>query len=366
MKKVQQFIAKIQNKIRYAVTRKKQKKIFYSNNLHKSKNLIVFIVPQEIFISGGILSIFNIAKTSRLFAEIHHSEVILATYPGKQTYLKHNLFKNNEVIYDFNQIIKNTPNLEKLIIHIPEYLTLNLYNKLTKAAVKYLKSIPDFQINILNQNIEIMPDRKDFQSLFMLTKNITQTTAHHRYSNEETFKNYGVPMHLIPACIDLSPYKATEYHEKDNLIAYSPDENPHKDAVLTMLKDKLPDYQAIEINGMTFDQYMETITRAKYTISFGEGFDSYLCQPQYVGSVGIAIYNELFFPNREALLLGNVYEDFEEFINKFPTFVKECQKNPKLYSQTIENLKKYCESLYDTNDYQNRIKNFYLKKYDFS
>lgn len=359
------LLKKIKRKINNLKLRAKQNKLFKAAKLNKSKNFIVFIVPQEIFISGGILSIFNIAKTSRLFPEIHHSDVILTTFPSSSTYLKNNLFRNNEQIFNFLQIIDIAPQLENLIIHIPEYLTPNFYKKLSKSAIKKLKSVKNLQINILNQNIEIMPDKEAFKDLFKLTDNITQTTAHHKYSTEEVFNKYGLPLYLIPACIDLSPYAPSDYKEKENLIAYSPDNNPHREAVLAMLKEKLPDYKTIEIRNMSFDEYMNTITRAKYTISFGEGFDSYLIQPHYVGSIGSSVYNAHFFPDKNALSLPNIFKSYDELIEKFPELVRFHEQNQTDYNEIVEALKRYCSSLYNDQDYQNRIKKFYMKEYDF-
>lgn len=360
------FFNKIKQKLQINKIRKEQKKLFKSNQLHKSKNLIVFLLPPEVYISGGILSIFNIAKTSRLFKKDHNSEVILATFPFRTTYLKIDLFKNAETIYNFDQVANIAPQLDNLIIHIPEYLSKSFYRKLSKSAFKKLKMAKNLQINILNQNIEEMPDKEQFANLFKITNNITQTTAHHRYSTQDFFERYQIPLHLIPACVDISAYGATSYAEKENLIAYSCDNNQDKDRVLEMLKEKLPDYQTVEIKNMTFDQYMDTITKAKYTITFGEGFDAYLGQPQFVGSVGVAVYNETFFPSREILSLSNVFNSYNDLIEQFPNFVRKHEQNIQEYNMTIDKFLEYSNILYNEEDYQTRIKNFYLGKYDFT
>ena len=53
--------------------------------------------------------------------------------------------------------------------------------------------------------------------------------------------------------------------------------------------------------------YMDYIAKAMFVISFGEGFDGYFIQPCLVGSVGIAVYNERFFPDSSWKELDNVY-----------------------------------------------------------
>jgi len=54
--------------------------------LKQAKKIVLFLLPSEIFKSGGILSIFSLCKTSR--ALLPASQVVLATFPGKKTYAK--------------------------------------------------------------------------------------------------------------------------------------------------------------------------------------------------------------------------------------------------------------------------------------
>jgi hypothetical protein len=100
-------------KLRNFFTQIKKKKELNSHyKLLKSKhqqseNLIIFFIPHyNNEISGGILSIFSLAKESRRFKEIHNSEVVLATFPEKISPLYIKDFLNDEPVYNFIAIQK--------------------------------------------------------------------------------------------------------------------------------------------------------------------------------------------------------------------------------------------------------------------
>ena len=72
-----------------------------------------------------------------------------------------------------------------MILHIPEYYADDFYNDLTEKDIEFLKSIKKLHINIMNQNIELMPEPEKLKDLYKLTNNITQTIAHDRYATQE-------------------------------------------------------------------------------------------------------------------------------------------------------------------------------------
>ena len=118
--------------------------------MQQERRLIIFFIPPEKIINGGILSIFSICKESRRFKDIHGADVVLSTYPGHKSYEKNDLFENNEVIYSFDEIVKWGP-LEYLQLHIPEYASSEIYQAIKKYD-NYTKVIPHISINIMNQN----------------------------------------------------------------------------------------------------------------------------------------------------------------------------------------------------------------------
>lgn len=334
---------------------------FFLENREKwvaDKSLVVFCVPEKTAISGGILSIFNIAKTSRLFNE----NVVIATVPAKRTYARNLTFRNDEIVYRFVQFLDIADKLDSLIVHIPEYAVEMFYNNLTQKQRVKLAQVKNLQINIMNQNIDLMPDVSVVNKLREFTNNVTQTIGHHAYATQEICDKYQTPVTLVPAYIDLSTYKPTAWKDKENLIAYSNDENEYKEAVLAKIREELPEYKLIEINKMTFDEYMETITRAKFTITFGEGFDAYLCQPFYVGSIGVGVYNDRFFPSKDWLGLENVFESYQDLLDNFENFVKNAEMN---ITEINRHFLEYNDNLYSWDDYKKRIESFYKKNYSY-
>jgi hypothetical protein len=230
-----------------------------------------------------------------------------------------------------------------------------------------LARIRDLRINIMNQNIELMPDRSVFEALFKISKNITQTVAHHRYANNEICNKYGIPLSLIPAYLDLSRYYDDgKLMKKERIISYSNDDNPNKNIILNEIKTRLPSYKLIEINKMTFSEYVHTVSKSKYVISFGEGFDYYLLQSFQVGSVGFAVYNDVFFPDKKILEFKNIFPSYKDMLENFVSEVKMYDANDFYYKKTVSEFYDYLKNFYNEADYKKRIRNFYERKYDFS
>lgn len=335
-------------------------------NLNNAKKLILFLIPSpdECVINGGIMSIFSLCETSR---EINpDATCIISTFPNKKyTYAKNDKFLNNESIYRFSQIVDNAKNLEEMILHIPEYYADDFYNDLTERDIEYLKSIKNLHINIMNQNIELMPEPEKLRDLYKLTNNITQTLAHDRYATQEVCDKWQIPTHLFSVNIDLGKYKSYSFEEKEEIIVLSPDCNENKEKIVKKLEKELPDWKLITVNNMTFTEYMDLISRAFFTITFGEGMDGYFGQPQYVNSVGFAVYNDEFFPNNNWKNFENVYASYDEMYENIVADVKKYSQNKEKYEKIIKNFINENSKLYQISKFYDNLKRFYKKEYDF-
>lgn len=337
------------------------------STIKSTKAMILFLIPPQDKgkISGGLMSIFSLCETSR---KINGDTVcIISTYPNSQyTYAHNDYFLNNEDIYRFEQIVDNATNLEKLILHIPEYYVKDFYKNLQKKDIDFLKSIHHLHINILNQNIELMPEPSELSSLYKLSSNITQTIAHNRYATQEICDKYQIPTHLFSVHIDLSLYKAYTFEEKRKIIAISPDNNKHKAKILKKLAKELSDWQIVIIENITFAQYMDLISRAYFTITFGEGMDGYFIQPFYVNSIGFAVYNDTFFPNKQFKDLVNVYNSYDEMYQRIVDDIKYYSNNKKQYEHIIQKSINIITKIYRKSHFEDNLKRFYEKKYDFT
>jgi len=329
--------------------------------IKKSENLIIFFIPPTTEVIGGVMSIYSICEHSRKINSDY--SCVIATLPGKRTIAFNDNFKNNEKIYRFEQITHNATNAKHVIIHIPEYFSKIFYKNLDRYEKQFLKNIPDLQINILNQNTKNMPD--DISDLFKITDNITQTIAHNRYANQEYCNKFGIPLHYISVDINLKNYKKYSFEEKEKIILYSKDENLYKQNVLIKLKENFPNWQFIQIDNMTFSQYMDIVAKSYFIISFGEGMDGYFIQPAYVGTIGISVYNNNYFPDESWKTLKNVYVSYDEMINCICKDLHKAAKDEDLYYDIINKQRGMLDKIYNYDNFIENLTRFYNKDYDW-
>ena len=338
----------------------KEQNLYDLSELQAIKELIVCFIPNIKMMTGGIQSIYSICKYSREICP--QAECLIATIPGKYTYSHNPYFKNEEKIYRFEQIVKNAKNVEKLTLHIPEYYADKFYKALKKDEIKFLKGIKDLHINILNQNIELMPEPQKLKGLYKLTDNVTQTIGHHRYATQEVCDKWQMPAHFLSVHIDLSGYKSYPFEEKEKIIVLSPDKAPYRQAIVEKLQKELPDFKLVTVQNMTFSEYMDLIARAYFTITFGEGFDGYFNQPQTVGGLGMAVYDSAFFPDESWLELKNVYKSPADMENNIVNDIKELSANKELYYSLISKMKEKLSTLYGEDLFKRNLEKFYKKE----
>ena len=331
------------------------------SNIKNTKKLIVFFIPPKNDINGGIMSIFSICKYSREICP--DAQCVITTFPSKVTYERNTFFKNDEKIYRWEQIVNNAKNVKELIIHIPEYFSDKFSTALTNKDFKFLKQIENVQINILNQNIELMPEPEKIKGLYKITNNVTQTIAHDRYATQEVCDKWQIPTHFLSVHIDTSGYRSYAFEEKEKIIVLSPDEAPYKEAIVKKLKQELPDFKLITVENMPFDEYMYLIAKAYFTISFGEGFDGYFNQPQAVRGLGMAVYNSDFFPDESWLELKNVYKSPADMENNIVNDIKELSANKELYYSLINKMNEKLSTLYGEDLFKRNLEKFYKEEY---
>lgn len=333
------------------------------SNIKNTKKLIVFFIPPKNDINGGIMSIFSICKYSREICP--DAQCVITTFPSKVTYAHNTFFKNDEKIYRWEQIVNNAKNVKELIIHIPEYFSDKFSTALTNKDFKFLKQIENVQINILNQNIELMPEPEKIKGLYKITNNVTQTIAHDRYATQEVCDKWQIPTHFLSVHIDTSGYRSYAFEEKQKIIVLSPDEAPYKEAIVKKLKQELPDFKLITVENMPFDEYMDLIAKAYFTISFGEGFDGYFCQPHLVGSLSFTIYNDNFFPNDSWKILENVFTSQQSMEENLVCYMKKYLLDKELYYLLISKLKNQLNIIYGENLLKDNLKKFYQQRYTY-
>lgn len=332
----------------------------------ESENLTVVVIPEKNAMSGAIYSFFRLANyTRKVFHDDAEVLVMTRTYPTKETYVKQVHFNSDEEVFRFEQIAK-FKNVKNLTLHIPEYATKDFYKLINKKTKEYLSRIDNIHINILNQNINLMPEKEAFADLYKITSNITQTVAHLSYCTQKIADKYGLKTLYFNVPQEDFAFPERTFSEKKDLIIYSPDNNPKKESILKKLKEGLAGFEFLEIKHIRFEKFMKLASEAKYSISFGEGFDGYFHAPVLKGGLGLAVYNQEFFPTAEYKEHMNVFLNYEDMEENIVNVIIKLNSNEELYQGTqkiaYDNYIKYTPSFMH---FEEGLKRFINEDFDF-
>ena len=327
-----------------------------------SKKAVVFLVPPKDYVGGGLMSICSIARVTKDLEFMKDSAIILATMPSVKTVSKFTKFECGFNIYRFNMLPEYFKELDEIIIHIPELYIRDFMLNLSPMDILWLQKIKFSTINILNQNNQLMPRPEAFDFAKILVKNTTMTCAHKNYCNSNMRSSYDMSVHLFSAS-NLVEYKYRSYKEKENLLVYSNDKNPFKVEVINKIKQQLPQLKVKEINNMSYDQYREIISKAKWMITFGEGLDGYFVESARCGAIPFAAYNNIFFEDSFANL-PVVYNGYSTMLDHIVEDIKSLD-NEKEYEELNQKIIAIDKKQYDDDEYKKNIENYYLGKFTF-
>ena len=246
---------------------------------------------------------------------------MLATLPAQESFFSYPTFDCPLHVFRFYQLADWFENLQSLLIHVPELYLEFFLRGLREQDLQWMQQIPMLHFNILNQNIKLMPQPEVVRRLQILGGKGTQTVAHDAYCNQEMRDRYSVSLHRLRAHKH-SRYTLRGYSEKEQLLAYSPDDNPNKQKVLDLLTKEFPQLELREIRDLKYEEYLELISRAKWVITFGEGWDAYFVQPFLSGGISFAVYNKDFFLP-EQKIWPTVFESYEALLAALPKRMRE-------------------------------------------
>lgn len=352
------------------ITIKKKQDELIQLQYHANDNaLIVFLVPGADWntgrdqISGGVLSIASLYNETKKLFEVHNSETIMCTFPKDHLLLEHTNFTNDITVFRFSQLRGYFRDVKKMTIHIPELLAKYFIPSLTKQETGYLKNIEFLHINIMNQNINLMPDKTVIDSLKTFAHKITITTAHKKYCTAAYQLSYGVPLHFFSTFASPDKYDLIQFDQKQDLVIFSPDDDRKNAEVIGLLRKEYPQLKTQVIKGLKYEQYRELIKNSKWSITFGEGLDFYFIEPVFSGSVGFAIYNEEFF-TPDFSELKTIYKSYELLLQNIAGHINSLNNEP-VFSEYQRTQYQLCAKYYSYDTYKKNIKDFYSHNYTF-
>jgi len=353
---------------REAKVRRDQDKFLAERYPASARKLILFFLDSadlhtgKELVSGGLLSIHSIFEETLRLKEWHCAEALLCTVKGAYIFFEFSTFNSDRRVLRYEQLAKYFSAAEEIIAHVPEFIVEYFLGQLQQGRLKYLTS-RKLHINILNQNIRLMPSPEIVAQLRPYAGTLTQTTAHERYANVHKRNQYGIPLHHFSTFIAPERYTFRRYEEKKKRIAFSPDD-PEKNAiVIEKLRRELPEYEIVVIGGMTYEQFKEFISRTKFTFTFGEGLDGYYCETVLTGGICFAVFNEEFF-TPDFATLETVHKSFEALVDGCVEQIRNMDATERFAGPNRRQFELLTDH-YKFSTYQDNIRKFYLGEYTF-
>lgn len=236
---------------------------------------------------------------------------------------------------------------EHLLVHVPEILCRR-FLELIERRRHLLEDFGSVSINIMLQNIDHRPERSLVDKMKLFAE-VTITTAHERYSTEETSAFYDAPLFPVSTYVHPGLYRRTTWEEKSNLIAISPDSHPKRDEVIRLLRSRQPTLNIIIIQDMAYEDAKNVFRDAKWSLTFGEGLDSYFVEPTFSGGVAFAVYNDRYF-TEEFATLPTVYPSYDNLIENIVDDMDRLD-SPDVYAATNRMVFDVCSRLYQYDKY---------------
>lgn len=371
------FIKTVYRLFRYKAEWKKQFREFKIRKLQKasiriidpeSEQLILFFIPGADYftgkenISGGLISIVSLAQETTKIFEGEDTKILCSTYYGDHLIYKLTSFENETVILNPNLIESYFKHVKSLILHIPELFVEDFVLK--QLNNRWIGSIENVHVNIMNQNIQLMPGVDLFRNLSNRFSNCTITTAHKKYCTQDLCFEYNFPIHQLSVWISPENYSNIDYSKKENLILFSPDNHSLSEQVIDYLQIKNNSYKFQIISGLSYEAYKELISKAKFVVTTGEGLDAYFIETYFSGGVAFAVKNLNFF-DEKYLDLPCLFNEIEAIENQIEKLIVAFD-NPENYKALNLDVHNLLSQDYSHQTYQENLKKFYKKEYTYA
>jgi hypothetical protein len=331
----------------------------------KSEKVIIFFIPGAQMdtgkekISGGLISIISLMEETKRIYSNSEKIVLCSTFFNHRKLFKLSSFENSADVFCINIIQDYFQSINEITLHIPELFVGDFVKKNAKSP--WLKSISNVRLNILNQNIKLMPAIETLRQLRADYENLTITTAHRKYCTIEYQNKFEIPHHLLSVWISPDKYTKTDFKEKENLILLSPDNDEFNEEFIARMRDCSPNYRCVVIRNVTYEEYKRMITQAKFLVTSGEGLDAYFIETYFSGGVAFAFKNVDFFDDKYLhldCLIEDGFVNFDDVIKKILSFDRDDK-----YTHCNSQVNRILEMDYNYNQYKTNLLSFYRGKY---
>jgi hypothetical protein len=344
----------------YCKFRRLQNTLLRQNYSPLSKRLIVFLTLGYDVVKGGNLSISSIYRETIRMKRIHGAEVVMCTLPGDPRLLRYTKFDNQDYMYPLSSVLSYFQDLESLMIHVPEYSIDQFLEKSSEEDHCKMEAIPDVHVNIMIQNIRLLPGPEPIRKIAHVGK-VTCTTAHERYSTPEISTRLGIPLYKLSTYVSPQWYDRTQYSEKEDLVVVSHDPHPAKEAILRTIARTLPNTRIWVVKEITYEEYKKIVRRAKWAVTFGEGLDGYFLETVFSGGIAFATYNDDFF-TEDFRSLRTVYPSYEVMLRSICPDIKNLDSE-RSYVDYQRKQYALCRKYYNYDDYVANLVSFYDREY---
>ena len=349
--------------------RKKQNQLLKEHYRADQEKLIVFIVLGSDWatgmdkIAGGTISIVSLCEETAAIVDIHGAQTIMCTLNGEHLMLKHRMFNNETRVFRFEQLADFFSGTTSVLFHVPEFLSAGFMQSLNLKDKKWLEKMKEVHVNIMNQNIRLMPETAEVDKLKQRVNKLTITTAHQKYCTSYYRDHYGVPLHQFSVWISPEQYQYKQWRDKKNLVVVSPDQHPLKETIIRQLQS-MGTLEVQVIQNLTYTEYKNLIADAKWSLTFGEGLDGYFIEPVFSGAVSFAVYNEDFF-TKDFEQLETVYASASKLQSQISIAIKALD-HEHVFSAYQQQQFDLCARYYSMEQYRKNIAAFYKNEFTFA
>lgn len=258
-------------------------------NFHQKDVVLFFMHPYEDFKAGGILSLyFLLEKSVNILPGAVILPVTIARFPK---YTKAGWFNNNFDIYNLKHL-DGLLKSKRIIVHVPECFFEFFIKQIEEY--KLFDLAKNLKVNILNQNQLYMPAENMVMQHKGLFASITMTLAF-AANADLRFAYLNDPPHFIGAWFYGYSVDNIPFESKEEICIISPDDHPAKAGIVEELQAE-HGIKCVEIRNMPYADFQLLQQKAKWSISFGEGYDNYFAGAFLKSGVGLSVFNKTFFP----------------------------------------------------------------------